>query len=190
MPRRPAKDGGHTAFTDHRISRRPEAETNPGPVEELIAWREPDSAVRERNLALALVTAGLENRTPNQVIRGFRMLSRLEKSLSGDAAALTALGTVLLKGKQLAAAERRFARALELRPNYAPYEVNLAVVMLDTGNTPQATSHLERAVQLDPLLQQGVLLLSRVYREQYQDSQAARLLARYRTAMGIASSAP
>ena len=187
MPQRPAKDGGHTAFTDHRIARRPEAESNTTSTEEIAAWREPDAAVRDRNLALALVTVGLENRHPDQVIRGYRMLNRMkEEDLSNDAVALTTLGTVLLKGKQPAEAEHRFVRALELRPGYGPYEVNLAVALLDAGNTTEATRHLERAVQLDPLLQQGVELLSRAYRMQKEEAKADALIARYRTAMGIA----
>jgi len=184
MPRRPAKDGGHTAFTDHRIARRPEVESGQD-TGELVAWREPDPAVRERNLALALVTAGQENGRSDQVIQGFRTLYRMEGNLSGDATALTSLGTVMLKGKQPAEAARRFARALELRPNYAPYEVNLAVALMAIGNTAEATRHLEHAVQLDPLLEQAVELLSRAYRAAGQNSKAEELLARYRTTMGI-----
>jgi len=185
MPRRPAKDGGHTAFTDHRISRRPEPEIELAANAGLVAWREPDETVRDRNLALALINAGFENHTSEEVIRGFRMLTRMEKNLSGDAAGLTTLGTVLLKGKQPTEAERRFARALALRPNYAPYEVNLAVALIDTGQTQEATQHLERAVRLDPLLQQAVELLSRAYRTQDEAAKADEVLSSYRTAMGI-----
>lgn len=156
---------------------------------DLTAWREPNRAVRARNLALALVTVGLENNNAALVIRGYRMLNRIEQTLSSDAAALTTLGTVLLKGKQPAEAERRFARALELQPNYAPYEVNMAVALLAAGNTMEATQeatrHLERAVQLDPLLQQGVELLDHVYRMQNENSKADALMSRYRAAMGI-----
>ncbi|MGH9581958.1 MAG: hypothetical protein ACRD4O_03350, partial [Bryobacteraceae bacterium] len=186
MPRRPASNGSHTAFTDHRISRRPGVSASTGaapPV--LIAWRKPAPALRDRNLAIALVTAGLENRVPGQVIRGYRMLTAIEGSLSNDASALTVLGTVLLKGKQPLAAQRRFARALKLRPNYAPYEVNMAVALADTGHTDQAVQHLERAVRLDPLLQQAVDLLSSLYRLQGQPEKAGAIMARYRAAMGI-----
>lgn len=189
MPQRPAKDGGHTAFTDHRISRRPEPELSISLAGDLRAWRDPSPSARDRNFALALVTVGLENHNPPQVIRGYRMLNRMQPSLSNDAAALTTLGTVLLKGKQPAEAERCFARALELQPNYAPYEVNVAVALLATGNTMEttreATRHLEHVLQLDPLLQQGVELLDHTYRIQNENSKADALMSTYRAAMGI-----
>lgn len=185
IPQRPAKDGGHTAFTDHRISRRPELEALAAPPAALVAWREPGQKVRDRNLALALVTAGVESGTPDEVIRGFRMLMRMEKDLSGDSAALTTLGTVLLKGKQPVEAEQRFARALTLRPNYAPYEVNMAVALLDEGNAAEATKHLERALEMDPLLQQAVELLNHAYLLRNENAKAEAVISRYRRAMGI-----
>jgi Flp pilus assembly protein TadD len=185
MPKRPAKDGGHTAFTDHRITRRTEPEGKPAAAADLAAWREPAPELRDRNLALALVTEGLQNHVPDQVIRGYKMLNRLESTLSKDPLALTELGTVLLTAKQPAEAERRFRLALQLRPDFAPYEVNLGDALLEKGDLAGAFEHLERAVQLDPLLPQAVHLLDRVYRMRGEVAKAERLTARYRTAMGI-----
>ncbi len=185
MPKRPAKDGGHTAFTDHRITRRAEPEGKPGIAADLAAWREPASELRDRNLALALVTVGLENHTPDQVIRGYKMLNRLEGTFSKDPLALTELGTVLLTAKQPSEAERRFRLALQLRPDFAPYEVNLGDALLETGNLAGALEHLERAVQLDPLLPQAVQLLERAYRMHGDAAKAEQLTEGYRAAMGI-----
>lgn len=187
MPRRPAKDGGHTSFTDHRITRwaEPESEEKAKIADDLIAWREPDESLRQRNLALALVTAGMENHEPNEVIRGYRMLNRLEKDLSNDVAALTVLGNVLLTGKQPVEAKHRFERALALRPDYAPYEVNFAAALLASGGAAEAQRHLERAVELDPLLLQAVQLLNQVYRSSGQQAKADQLIGKYRAAMGI-----
>lgn len=186
MPKRDAKDGGHTAFTDHRITRLPEAEDVPGvSTGELIAWREPDASVRTRNMALALVTAGLEKSNSGEVIRGFRMLTRLEAQFPTDPDVETALGNILLKGKQPAEAEKRFRNALDARPGYAPYEVNLAAALLDNGDIAGGSQHLERAVELDPLLQQAVDLLATLYRSQGEGTKAAELLSRYQSAMGI-----
>lgn len=187
MPTRLAKDGGHTAFTDHRIARRPEDATAADNSDELVAWREPDASVRDRNLALALVTVGMENRRPNQVIRGYKMLNRLGPSINEDAAALTVLGNVLLTAKQPAEAEKQFARALVLRRDFAPYEVNLAGAMLSAGNTAGAVPHLERAVKLDPLLLQAIRLLSQAYRTEGQSAKTDELISNYRAAMAITS---
>jgi Flp pilus assembly protein TadD len=185
MPRRNAKDGGHTAFTDHRVTRRPEPEGEVALTGDLVAWREPETRLRERNLALALVTVGMESGNRDEVIRGYRMLNRAAKQFSNDAQVWTALGTITLTAKETAAARQCYERALELRPNYAPYRVNLATALLDGGKTGEAASQLEQAVQLDPLLQQAVQLLSRVYRMQGQSAKAEELTARYRAAMGI-----
>jgi hypothetical protein len=186
MPRLPARDGGHTVFTDHRIARHPEIPPPPTPgAPGLRAWREPEPTLRERNLALALVTHGLENSLSDEAIRGYRMLNRMEPQLSNDAAALTALGSVLLTAKQPREAEIRFERALTRRPDYAPYEVNLGNALLEAGETTGALRHLERAAALDPLLQQAVYSLARAYRRQGDAAHAASVVDRYRAAMNI-----
>ena len=51
MPKRDAKDGGHTAFTDHRIQRQPVPEQTVTEDTDISAWREPvDDNLRKRNL--------------------------------------------------------------------------------------------------------------------------------------------
>ena len=41
------------------------------------------------------------------------------------------------------------------------YEVNLANALLTENRLPEAIAHLERAVHLDPLLQQAIDMLNR-----------------------------
>lgn len=187
MPRLAARDGGHTAFTDHRIARRPGSVGEPVQPEDLRAWREPDPRLRQRNLALALVTVGLLNKSSPEVIRGYRMLNQVEKEYPDDPDVLTTLGNVLLRGKQPAEALRRFEKVLALRPAYAPYEVNAASALIAAGRKPEAIRNLEKAVQLDPLLQQAVELLSSLYREEGERVKAAGLVAQYRLAMGLSA---
>ena len=186
MPRLAARDGGHTVFTDHRIARRPEPQNEPAQAEELAAWREPEPRFRERNLALALVAVGLQNADPQQVIRGYRLLNRIETEYRDDPDVLTALGSVLLRGKQPGEALRRFEKVLALRPAYAPYEVNAASALIAAGRKAEAQRHLERALQLDPLLEQAVEMLSEIYREEGVPARAAGLIAHYRREMGFA----
>jgi hypothetical protein len=204
MPRLNAKDGGHTAFTDHRIRielgsaqmlkspmRRPDLPRQPEPqgkvvlTGDLVAWHEPETGLKERNLALALVTVGLETNNRDEVVRGYRMLNRIVKQFPNDSAVLTALGTIVLTAKETAAATRYFESALEFRPNYAPYRVNLATALLADGNSGEAQRQLERAVELDPLLEQAVQLLSRVYRMEGQSTKAEEVTTKYRASMGI-----
>lgn len=183
MPRLPARDGGHTVFTDHRIARRPEPWR--GTQTELTAWREPEPRLRARNLALALATVGLQNSSPPEAVRGYRMLNQVEKDFPDDPAVLTTLGNVLLRARQPAEALRRFEKVLVLQPASAPYEVNAASALIALGKKADAARHLERALELDPLLEQAVHSLSNLYRELGLESKSSNLLARYRRDMGI-----
>jgi hypothetical protein len=187
MQRLPARDGGHTVFTDHRITRRPEARSDTAQPAGLASWREPEPRLRERNLAMALVAVGLQNQSSDEAIRGYRMLNKVEKDFPDDPAVLTSLGTVLLRAKQPAEALRRFEKVLLLRPAYAPYEVNVASALLAAGRRAEAVQHLERALELDPLLEQAVELLSGIYRDQGDGVKAAKLIARYQHDMSIAA---
>ncbi len=187
MVRRPAKDGGHTAFTDHRISRRPAQQTEIA-SSEIHAWREPATALRDRNLALALVTLGFQNHVPGQVIQGYKMLDRLGQQSRQDPDVLTALGTILLTAKESGEATKCFRQALALRPGYAPYEVNLATALIAANERPEAIRHLDNAVSLDPLLQKAVSLLVSSYRSEGEEAKATEVEERYRIAMGFSSS--
>jgi hypothetical protein len=185
MPKMPTKDGGHAAFTDHKIMRDPSSELELSEPNTLRAWRETGSSLRDRNLALALVTAGLQNRAPAMVIRGYRMLNGLEKDFPNDSSLLTTLGTVLMKGKQPAEALKRFEKAIALKPDYAPFYVNAAGALLATNQPKEAALLLEKALSLDSLLQPAVELLVQVYKDQGEAAKAAALQARYEQALGI-----
>jgi hypothetical protein len=184
MPRLPARDGGHTAFTDHRIRSRPEDSMQP-PQTELTAWREPAPAFRERNLGLALVASGILHRSPADLHRGYRMLSSVEKQLPDDRDVLTSLGSVELRIRQPGVALRRFLKALSLRPNCASYEVNAAAALIQLENDGEAIRHLSRALELDPLLQPAATMLSSLYRARGQTVPADQVTAEYRRAMSI-----
>jgi Tfp pilus assembly protein PilF len=72
-----------------------------------------------------------------------------------------------------------------LRPAYAPYEVNAASALIAAGRKAEALRHLERALQLDPLLQQAVELMSSIYKEQGENTKAAGLIVKYQREMGL-----
>jgi hypothetical protein len=193
MPRLAARDGGHTVFTDHRITRnqpqeitrKPQPRGNTTEGANLAAWREPDAKLRDRNLAMALVAVGFENASSAEVVRGYRMLNQVAKEYPNDPAALTSLGSVLLRAKQPVEALRVFEKVLLLKPGYAPYEVNAAMALIAAGREAEALPHLERAERLDPLLKQAVELLIEVYKNEGEASKAAELMERYERDMGI-----
>lgn len=151
MPRRNAKDGGHTVFTDHRIERRPSAEQPLPENIDIAAWREPAPELQKRNLGISYINYGAERRSPEFVVRGYRLLTEVQQQFANDDALFTAIGTALLLGKQPAEAEFAFDRALQLSPNSVSGETNDASAYLQAGDVDQAISHLERAITLDPL---------------------------------------
>ncbi len=135
MVRRPAGDGGHTVFTDHRITRRPEPDTPAELTDDVAPWREPGAAFAARNLALAYVDAGISGRSPAQLVRGYRMLTDVQKSAPTDVAVLGAIGRVLLLGKRPGEALRAFQQALDLEPGNAGHEEDVGVALLRPGNS-------------------------------------------------------
>ncbi len=175
MPRRDAKDGGHTAFTDHRIQRRPENQQTLPEVTDIAAWREPALDLQKRNLAIAYVNVGAERRSPPFVVRGYRMLTEVQEQFSGDSAVFTAMGTALLLGKQSKEAELAFERALQLDPNSATEETNAASAYLQAGDIDGAVAHLQRAVTIDPLHLPADMPLIDLYKRQGNAAKAGEL---------------
>ena len=183
MTRRQARDGGHTVFTDHRITRRPAPDEAGSPPEDLVAWRDPEPALRARNLALAYLNAGISGRSPSQIVRGYRMLTAVQKAAPGDVGVLKGIGRALLLGKEPLEALKAFEQVLQLAPNSATSEEDVGIASLESGQVDKAASHLERALELDPLQLSAATALQAVYRRQGHDEKAAALADRMRLTM-------
>jgi len=189
MIKQNAKDGGHTVFTDHRISRNPQP-NHQGEVpqsSDLVAWREPPPALRERNLALAYANAGLENESMPQGLRGYRMLVEVQKQFPNDAEVLTSLARILLMGRQSAQAAELFERVLRLGQDTAVNEMYAGRAYLQAGKTDMAIEHLERALKLDPLNLPAAESLMRVYRQQGDEDKITALSDQVRQALGVSA---
>ena len=180
MPRRDAQDGGHTAFTDHRIQRRPEALSAAPPMGEIAAWREPAPDLQKRNLGIAYVSAGLQRRSANSLVRGYQLLTEVQQEFSLDPEVFTSMGTALLIGKQPSEAEFAFERALSLHPNSAVAETNVAAAHQLAGDVGGTIAHLERAVALDPLHLPAASALIDLYRQQENPVKADELSEKVR----------
>jgi hypothetical protein len=183
MTRRPAQDGGHTVFTDHRIMRRPELDEPASQSEELKAWREPDPALQARNLALAFVNAGISGRAPEEIARGYRVLTEVQRAAPDDVNVLQGIGRALLLGGKPLEALKAFEWVLRLMPNSATSEEDAGVAFLQSGQIEKAASHLERALELDPLLLSAGTALQEVYRRQGNSEKADALADQMRRAM-------
>jgi hypothetical protein len=184
MARRETQDGGHTVFTDHRITPRPAADDSTAPSEDLSAWRDPEPSLQSRNGALAYLNAGISNRSPAQMVRAYRMLTEVQKINPDDVAVLRGIGRALLLGKQPVEALRAFDRVLQLVPDSPASEEDVGVAYLESGRLDSAVSHLERAIALDPLQLSAATALEEAYRKQGRKEEADNLANRVRIAMG------
>ena len=184
MPKRDAKDGGHTAFTDHRIQRQSEPER---PIKEDIdisAWREPpDANLGKRNLGIASIQVGMERQAGAFIVRGYRMLTEVQGPFSDDPALYHWMGTALLWGRQYSEAEKAYGRAFELNPASAIAEADLGQAYASAGEWDTATRYLEDALAKDFLNLSVATLLMDIYHEQGDTAKAAELSKRMRAAM-------
>jgi photosynthetic reaction center cytochrome c subunit len=175
MPRRDAKDGGHTAFTDHRIQRRPVPESDLPTNTEIAAWREPSPNLRTRNIGIAHIDAGVGRRSQSMVIQGYRELTEAQSQFANDPELFSWIGQALLLGRQSKEAEIAFERAAQLAPTSPVNEGNAASAYAQAGDLDNARLHLERAVAIDPLYLPASGPLVRLYRRQGKTAEADAL---------------
>ncbi|MDQ6700636.1 MAG: hypothetical protein M3Z36_10680 [Acidobacteriota bacterium] len=181
MPARPTPEVAHTVYTDHRIRIRPDggvaANSAPGALR---AWREPPQKERDRNLGLAYVDAGEQNRSASLVQKGFSILVDLKER---DADVLSALGSVLLQKQRPAEAAAMFAGAVRLEPASALRVSNLGVALISAGDVQDGIAQLERVIELDPLLEQAYVFLADTYARTGQQELRKKVIERFLTAM-------
>jgi tetratricopeptide (TPR) repeat protein len=178
MPRRPAKDGGHTAFTDHRIQRRPEAKPNLPANTRIAAWREPSTDLQKRNLGIAYIDVGTQRRSSTFVIQGYRLLTEVQRQFASDPEFFKWIGEALLLAKRTPDAKLAFERALQLEPNSALTEAGAAAPYIEEGDTATAIAHLERAMQLDPLDLPAATTLLELYQKEGKQQETTQLASR------------
>lgn len=187
MPRRKAFDGGHTVFTDHRIVRRPQEEAALLPGLELRSWREPAPKYSRRNVALAHLNLGVQKHLPAEIVRGYRMLTEIQADFPDDPAILNGFGTALMEGNNPCEATFAFNRLVLLQPENAVNQENAGRADLGCGNISLAEGHLEKAVELDPLLLSAAEVLEAAYTKTGDTTKQAALAARVGTAMQSAT---
>ena len=183
MPKRDAKDGGHAAFTDHRIQRRPEVQHELPAGTSIAAWREPSPDLQKRNLGIAFIDAGMQRRSSPFIIEGYRTLTEVQQQFRDDSDFFKWIGEALLLGKQTADAKIAFERALQLDPNSALTEASAASPYIQEGNDVDAIAHLQRAVALDPLNLPVASTLIGLYQKDGRTAEASALSSKIADAM-------
>ncbi len=182
MPRRPVTDGAHTIFTDHRIVRRPSpapGNTDSDESLSLLAWREPAGALAQRNLGLADIKVGEGKESFKLVNQGFELLQECWGKFPNDPPIVTALGDVLLTAGQGAHAAAVFEQAIQVEPNVAVHYLHAGLAWKQAHDRKKAIDYLEKALQLDPLMEQPYRELVKIYSEANDPAMAYQTLERF-----------
>ena len=185
MPRRPATDGAHTVFTDHRIARRPPAEPGtPGNdrPSALVAWYAPPAALQQRNLGLAEVEVGERSKSFQMVFQGHQRLVACLPEFPNDPAVLTSIGQVLLGAGRGIDAATVFERVIRIEPDVASNYLHEGLAWKTAHNNQKAIKYLEKALERDPLLEQPYRELAKTYSEAGNNAMVRVTMDRYRRA--------
>jgi photosynthetic reaction center cytochrome c subunit len=183
MPRRDAKDGGHSAFTDHRIQRRPESLPDAPADTGIVAWRQPSPDLQARNLGIAYIDAGMQRHSSAFIVQGYRTLTEVQQQFSNDSDFFKWIGEALLLAQKSSEAQIAFERALELDPNSPLAEASAASPYVQSGDVGRAIAHLERALTLDPLYLPAASTLMGLYQKEGKTAEADALAGKIKVAM-------
>jgi tetratricopeptide (TPR) repeat protein len=179
MPKRAPNDGGHTAFTDHRIQRQPQSaadnDTDNPPPDSLAPWRQPPSELAARNLGIASVDVGLEKRSPKLIVGGYRMLTEVQQQFPQDSELFNTMGLALFAGQQYGEAVQAFELAVRFDPQSSLKEASLGQAYLALGEHGLAEQHLERAMELDSLNLSAAAILISAYNQNGEAAKAEQL---------------
>ena len=183
MPRRPVTDGAHTAFTDHRIRRRPPPSvSSPAPSDvtvSLVAWHDPPGALAKRNLGIAEINVGERAESFALVNEGFQLLMACWDDFPKDPAVLSGLGTALMESGHGPEAAATFEQVIQIEPDVAVNYLHAGLAWKVAHDSTKAAGYLEKTIQLDPLLEQPYIELATVYGEAHQGEMWRQTLERY-----------
>ena len=145
----------------------------------------PAQEFRERNLGLALADVATRKKSAAQMIEAFQLLQRTGKNFSDDPDVLTSQASLLFIAEDTQEAEMLYRRAVAVKPDFAPYQVNWAAALLKQGKKLEARQCLEKALELDPLLESGVQILSRLYQDLGETGEGGKTPGPVSTSNGV-----
>jgi tetratricopeptide (TPR) repeat protein len=166
MPRRPVTDGGHTTFTDHRISKITPSESLPAAEEgadTLVAWHDPAPEFAQRDLGLAEVAVGKNLGLPDMAVKGARLLISAYPSLPKDAPILRGIGDVFYDLGRYDDAIAAYEAAIKFEPEVASNYLQAARALRGAKNDTDAIRYLEKTTEIDPMIQEAYGELAAIY---------------------------
>lgn len=174
MPRL-ATEYAHVAVTDHRILRRPgkPAVGNEGRPEALRAWVEPPQEFRQRDLALAELTAGHRLELPKLQEAGLKLLPQLQ--VAADVRVLSSTCEAMLDRGMLPGAVEACRRAALEESESADRAMFLGIALHRSGELAAAERELKNAIRLDPSLKHAYVELWTLYDRERKNQAMAEI---------------
>lgn len=163
MPQRQSHDSGHSAFTDHRIMRRPAAHPPSERPRRLQAWAPQDGPLGKRNLGIATIRLARSEAFAGDVYEGLTVLAEVTSEFEEDPALLEAMGTGLVLAGSPRGGLLELQRAVQAAPDRALYRHSLAAAWWELDNAKEAIDEINRAIDREPLLESGYHMLARVH---------------------------
>ena len=149
-------------------ARKSETYSNTGPV-----------AQAQRNLGLAYATLAERNQSKLQANESFRNLVKAMRDFPGDDVEIPhALGRIFLAREKMELAVDLFERVVKVESNNALWLQSLADGLHAHGRV-QAIATLERAIELDPLMESSYRVLATIHAETGDRDLAAKTRERY-----------
>jgi Flp pilus assembly protein TadD len=154
MPRASSTDVAHTEVTDHRILRRPQAETALPPssaaLPDLVPFPPSEQASNDiRDLALAWQSLATGGMTMAQA-KAEQLLREALKQFPNDPTLLSALAFAAQEHGKLDQARSLYQRALEQDPAMVDAATNLGVLEAQQGQVAEAIKLWQSAFDRDP----------------------------------------
>jgi tetratricopeptide (TPR) repeat protein len=178
MLRRSTIDVAHASVTDHRITRRPAADSSPAQDRDLVAWHADTSDSAARNLALAWFAEAQKTKSAADVARARDLMSNLPE-MPNDAEFIAAKGYLLLELNQPKQAAEEFRRAAQTEPKNADYWLDLGVAEQAENQSAEALRCFEKAIADDPYDYRPYLAEDRLYDQLGKPAQAHQAIERF-----------
>jgi hypothetical protein len=151
MPRNPAKDVDHVAFTDHSIPRRPTASrSSPRANAELVPFGGREADARDLGLAYAMVA--LRDGKATDAERAFQLLQDVVAQTSGDAETLTYLAQFYRDRKDDAHALPLYQEAWRMDKAQYAAGAALGAYQMQRGNLEEAIRLWRETLAISPAL--------------------------------------
>jgi tetratricopeptide (TPR) repeat protein len=184
MPRRPVTDGGHTTFTDHRIriisrATPPFPSGNRAGPDEVVPCHEPATEFGSRNLALAEIDVAERLNSTELAMKGARLLASYLTKSPVDTAAISAVGEVLFSVGDYERSALAYEEAVRAGPRVASNYLHAGVAWKAAGNYSRAIQDLQKALQLDPMIQEAYGELAGIYSETHEPDMVRQTWGRF-----------